>query len=282
MKEEKITANIIKRLWRRSNVLQREEAMAEPCLLNRLELGIAAHFFEDWQETLIWSALQGVMGAVFVEDKKAPCTAMIIIADFVFLAGKPDEDFIRQRPEGFEAQFAILVPKDFFWQQMIEQTLPGRVKKVTRYAIRKNTEFDIKKLQEIVDSLEDVYQLKMIDMAAYEEISRTRWACDLCSQFETYEKYRELGIGTVIYKGRELVAGASSYTIYEGGIEIEIDTKESYQRRGLALVCGAKLILACLEKGWYPSWDAQNIGSVRLAEKLGYQFAEEYTAYECF
>ena len=63
-----------------------------------------------------------------------------------------------------------------------------------------------------------------------------------------------------------------------GGIEIE--TREDYRRKGLAYICGAKLILECLKREWYPSWDAQNKWSVSLAEKLGYHFAYEYTAYE--
>ena len=39
-------------------------------------------------------------------------------------------------------------------------------------------------------------------------------------------------------------------------------------------------ILQCLEEGLYPSWDAQNMNSVHLAEKLGYEFDHEYTIYE--
>ena len=35
-----------------------------------------------------------------------------------------------------------------------------------------------------------------------------------------------------------------------------------------------------LEEGLYPSWDAHNMDSVRLAEKLGYKFSHAYTAYE--
>ena len=81
-------------------------------------------------------------------------------------------------------------------------------------------------------------------------------------------------------KGEEIVAGASSYSGYQGGIEIEIDTKEAYRRQGMAYACGARLILECLERGWYPSWDAQNLWSVALAQKLGYHFEHEYTAYE--
>lgn len=46
-----------------------------------------------------------------------------------------------------------------------------------------------------------------------------------------------------------------------------------------ATVCSA-LILDCLEEGLYPSWDAQNLHSVRLAEKLGYELEGEYTVYE--
>lgn len=79
---------------------------------------------------------------------------------------------------------------------------------------------------------------------------------------------------------RLLIAGASSYSRYDKGIEIEIDTREDHRRKGLAYVCGAKLILECLEEGLYPSWDAQNKWSVALAEKLGYHFSHEYVAYE--
>ena len=46
-----------------------------------------------------------------------------------------------------------------------------------------------------------------------------------------------------------------------------------------AFACSA-LILLCLEEGLYPSWDAQDMHSVRLAEKLGYEFDHAYMAYE--
>ena len=106
------------------------------------------------------------------------------------------------------------------------------------------------------------------------------WAKDLVSQYKDYDTYRGLGLGVVALKDGELVAGASSYSTYNAGIEIEIDTREDHRRKGLAYACGAKLVLECLKKGLYPSWDAQNKWSIALAEKLGYQFSHEYTAYE--
>lgn len=76
------------------------------------------------------------------------------------------------------------------------------------------------------------------------------------------------------------MSGASSYTFYRDGIEVEIDTREDERRKGLALACGAKLILECLARKLYPSWDAHNSGSLALAEKLGYRFDKEYPTYE--
>ena len=64
------------------------------------------------------------------------------------------------------------------------------------------------------------------------------------------------------------------------GIEIEVDTVEEERRKGLATAASAALILRCLDEGLYPSWDAQNMISVHLAEKLGYEYDHEYTAYE--
>ena len=36
----------------------------------------------------------------------------------------------------------------------------------------------------------------------------------------------------------------------------------------------------CPDEGLYPSWDTQNMDSVHLAEKLGYEYDHEYTVYE--
>lgn len=140
--------------------------------------------------------------------------------------------------------------------------------------------FDREKLQKIIGQLSAPYELKMIDEKIFTMTQELEWAADLCSQFRDYEEYRTRGIGAAIRKNGELVAGASSYTVYKEGIEIEIDTREDERRRGLAIVCGAKLILECMDRQLYPSWDAQNKGSLELAEKLGYHFDKAYPAYE--
>lgn len=235
--------------------------------------------FKNWNETLIWSCLQGIMGEI--HTNLAEDAAMAILGDFAFYAGNPSEELIRFKPESCKQDFIIMVPQNDDWSELIEKCYGDKAKKVTRYAIKKDTDiFNVVKLEQAVLNLPDDYELKMIEEAEYNMCRNNGWANDLVSQYKDYYTYKKLGLGVVALKDGELVSGASSYSTYNEGIEIEIDTREDHRRKGLAYACGAKLILECLNKGLYPSWDAQNKWSVALAEKLGYHFSHKYTAYE--
>ncbi len=235
--------------------------------------------FKDWDETIIWSCLQGIMGEVHTNSTEN--AAMAILGDFAFYAGNPSEELIRFKPESCKQDFIIMVPQNDEWAELIEMCYGEKAKKVTRYAIKKEPDiFDVEKLEQAVLSLPDAYELKMMGESEYNMCRNNGWAGDLVSQYKDYDTYKELGFGVAVLKDGELVAGASSYSTYDKGIEIEIDTREDHRRKGLAYACGAKLIVECLKKGLYPSWDAQNRWSVALAEKLGYHFSHEYVAYE--
>lgn len=237
--------------------------------------------FDNWNETLIWSCLQGYMGSAWADSDSCPTAGQIVIADFCFFAGETNEELVKNKPKPCKSDFVIMVPQNENWAKLIEEVYGAKATKVTRYAIKKEANvFDIEKLKGIVDSVSADYSIQLIDEKMYNVANKNEWSVSLCSQFETYEEYREKGLGVVVLHNGELVSGASSYTVYQGGIEIEIDTREDCRRKGLALACGAKLILECLARNLYPSWDAQNKGSVALAEKLGYHFDKEYVAYE--
>lgn len=99
------------------------------------------------------------------------------------------------------------------------------------------------------------------------------------SQFPDWRTFRALGLGFAVLKDGQPVSGATSYSRYREGIEIEIDTHPDFLRRGLALACGARLILECLDRGLYPSWDAHTPASLALAERLGYTLCRPYPAF---
>lgn len=241
----------------------------------------AEALFGGWQETLIWSCLQKVMGGVYVVNLDRPQSAMAIIGDFCFFAGEASKEMVQYKPEWCRQEFIIMVPQNDKWEKLIEKYYGEKAKKVTRFAMKKEPGAFVKEeLQRAVEALPSEYTIKMIDEELYHWCKTQEWCKDWVCLYADYEAYRKYGLGVVILKDGRPVSGASSYSSYQGGIEIEIDTKEEYRRRGLAYICGAKLILECLERNLYPSWDAQNKWSAALAEKLGYHFDYAYTAYE--
>ena len=231
--------------------------------------------FEGWKETLIDSCIQKVMGKVFVLDPDEPESAFAFVGCFGFFAGAPSMELVENKPAGF----VIMIPQNREWAELVETAYPD-AKRVTRYAIKKDTCFDTESLKKNLQMLPFGYELKKIDEKIYDKCLKNPVTADFVSSFESKEKYLKDGRGVVITKDGEIVSGASSYTRYREGIEIEVDTVESERRKNLALIACSALILKCLEEGLYPSWDAQNMDSVHLAEKLGYEFDHEYAAYE--
>ncbi len=235
--------------------------------------------FKDWNESIIWSCVQGVMGDVYKNASNDAAAA--VLGDFAFYAGKPCEELLKFKPEGCRQDFIIMVPQNDEWAKLIETCCQDKAKKVSRYAIKKEKDiFDKHKLKQATMDLPDGYELKRLEENEFIFCQNHKWANDLVSQFKDYNMYKKLGLGVAALKDGELAAGASSYSRYIEGIEVQVDTKKEHRRKGLAYACGAKLILECLERGLYPSWDAQNLWSVALAEKLGYHFSHEYIAYE--
>lgn len=250
--------------------------------LQKEDLPNMAHLFKDWEETMIYSCLQGKMGTAWANSKDNPISAKILIADFCFYAGVADAQLARHIPEHFPSAALIAVPQTEEWAQMIEAEHQGICERSTRYATKKETAFDRNKLCDFIAALPSEYSILPIDKDLYHSTKQKNWSRDFCSQFPSYEDYQSSGLGFVILHEGEVVCGASSYTIYEGGIEIEIDTKETYRRKGLAKVCASVLILECLRQGLYPSWDAANRESLSLAVQLGYMFDKEYPVYEIY
>lgn len=235
--------------------------------------------FDHWNETIIWSCLQGIMGEIYADNGERPMSAMAVLGDFCFLAGVPNRDLVLYRPDCCHDE-VIMVPQNDIWSGLIESCYGTKAEKITRHAIKKEPDvFNQSKLRQAALSLPPGFTIRMIDEDLYNMCKSNAWSRDLVSQYPDYGMYERLGLGVVALKDGQPVSGASSYTAYQEGIEIEIDTREEYRRMGLAYACGARLILECLAHGIYPSWDAHNLESAALAEKLGYHYDRPYTAF---
>ncbi len=233
-----------------------------------------AALFRGWDKAMILSCLQGYMGYAIVDNEQRPSAAQIVIGDICFFAGAANPELAAK------AAAPIIVPQTEEWGRIIETVWNNRVYKALRYAIKKEPDvFNIGMLTGLANSLKYEYSIKLIDEEIFGYVLQEDWSRDLCSQFTDYNDYQQRGLGVVVlYQGKP-VSGASSYVVYSGGIEIEIDTKPEFRKMGLATACGARLILECLQRGLYPGWDAHDLRSVALAEKLGYHAAGPYPVY---
>lgn len=249
--------------------------------LNRKQLPLVSSLFKGWNNTMICSCLEGQMGDAYAADQFS--SAKLDIGDFCFFGGEADEELLYHKKRDYENKPKILVPQNQDWGRLIEQVYGEGIISCKRYSFSLKEEgFSQEKLHRIVSGLNQNFTLTDIDSCCdvFDEVSRTPWAEDWISQFHGYEDYRKRGIGTALKYRGELAAGASSYTVYSGGIEIQIDTREDFRNQGLGKICGAALILRCLEQGRYPEWDADNEISARLARSLGYRQNGEYTVYK--
>lgn len=233
---------------------------------------LAEPFFEGNEETMIWSCLDGSMGRAWA-DALPPRSVQIVTGCFGFFGGVPSRELAGHIPP--EQSYLLAVcPGD--WDPLFQEL---RGEPLTRYALRKDTRFDRKQLEDYRSRLPEGYALRRIDGDLYPILMGEAWSADFCGNFRDRADYLRRGRGFVVMHGGQPVAGASSFTVYRGGIEIEIATKPEHRRKGLALSCGAALILDCLDAGLYPSWDAGSLASASLAEKLGYRQAGAYPAW---
>lgn len=255
--------------------------------IEKKQMDRIAPLYAGWDESLIWSCLQGCMGEAWADSIKQPSAARILLADFCFFAGKANQALVTEEISNQVREFVIMVPPldetGESWAREIEQAYGENCRRVERYAIKKEPGvFNREHLRRLAESLPEDYEVKLIDEEIFTQTRKSQWSVDFTSQFADYEDYRRRGLGAAVFYQGELAAGASSYTVYREGIEVEIGTRADCRRRGLASACGARLILECMERGLYPSWDAQNLWSVKLAEKLGYHFDRAYPVYEVY
>ena len=235
-----------------------------------MEQNAAAPLFRGWDKPMIRAALQGSMGRVVTRGGETPRSARLEVGDFAFFAGEPDRELART------AAAPILVPRDRVWGKLLEQAWGEKIAPWARYAMEPPPVFDRDRLAGYAAALPDGCRLVPMDGELYRQAMAGDWSRDLCALFGGEEDYLARGTGIAVVREGELVSGASSYAVCRGGIEIEIDTRPDCRRWGLALACGAGLILACLERGLYPGWDAHNLASAALAQKLGYRMEGPY------
>lgn len=235
--------------------------------------------FDKIDSTMLLSYLQGHMGTAWVDNLENPTVAQITVGIFVFYAGNPNtkeaEELLFNLPE-----FTLVIVDSDEWKERIETVHNGSFEKFQRHRFEKNPEhMDRKHIQNLISLLPEGYKIKKVDKNIAKKSSFQELSEDFISQFDSIDDFVNRGVGyAILYQGK-VVSAATSFSIYDEGVEIEVASHPDHKRKGLATIVSSALILDCIDRGKYPSWDGANSESVELAKKLGYVFKESYDTY---
>lgn len=245
-------------------------------LLEEEDLKVAKKFFKEIKFYMARTALEGYMGNVRVDNIDSPTISFVEFGNFLYIDGNPNSEIAKQALKDIK-DFKVIIANEN-WFELIEKTFSSNLEKGSRFSIKKDTKFDKRKLNEFINLLDKKYKIKSIDKNLYKKIQNTNSYVTNLKMSDNYEKY---GIGyCAINEKDEIVGLVTSNAVYNKGIEINLKVDENYRRKGIATAISSKIILDCLDKNIYPSWDAANMNSVNLAEKLGYEFDSEYRIYK--
>jgi RimJ/RimL family protein N-acetyltransferase len=93
------------------------------------------------------------------------------------------------------------------------------------------------------------------------------------------EKFRENGFGYAALLAESIVCWCTAEYVSERTCGIGIETVRAYQNKGIATATAAHFVQHCLDHSITPYWEcgSRNVGSIRVAEKLGFERIQEST-----
>ncbi|MCL2591891.1 MAG: GNAT family N-acetyltransferase [Defluviitaleaceae bacterium] len=251
-------------------------------ILNVKQKELIKPLFCNTNGTFVKSYFDGYHGVGLVDNSNNPTYAQIIVGPFKYIAGSiPNKQessmFLEYIPLNYKYNYFSIIPIEELWSDTIKNVYKYRYQERTRYAFQHMNEFDIKKLNQYARFSDSVIP---IDKKMYETLTNDVELQDLIGIFTNYDDFSKNGFGYCLKHDNVIIAGASSYSRYLNGIEIQINVLKRYKKQGLGLLCGAVLMLNCIKKGLYPSSDSANEDGLLISKALGYKFKNEYKIFD--
>jgi GNAT superfamily N-acetyltransferase len=223
---------------------------------------------------VIDAVLEGQFGTAFADTEDEPQLAQLTLRKaFQVFGGDSQHPLAREVLQNLPMSF-VLLDSDA-WRELLFQIHGERVKRQPRTAFS-SAALDIDRLRSFVQRIPTGFQVQRVSVDMAQRMAEELETRATLHAFQSAEDFVERGIGFAAHSDRRIVCAATSVIICSRGIEIQIVTHPDFRRRGLATATSAALISYCLEHNLEPEWDAENLASVKLAEKLGYVATESY------
>lgn len=225
--------------------------------------------------------LEGLIGEARAVHDTDLSAGYLAFADVLYIGGNADSPEARDLISRLPFFKALFLAPNSPWLVLARETWGENLVEIERYTFPRAI-FDVERLRGQASGIPEGFCITPIDISLAQCIIDTQEVPileDHIRHFGSAEDFMRHGFGFCILAQNEIVALISTYAVSRGGVEIQISTHPDYRRQGLATALGATFILHCLEHGLDPHWDAANVTSCRLAEKLGYSGYTPYSVW---
>jgi GNAT superfamily N-acetyltransferase len=221
--------------------------------------------------------LEGQMGKAFVDDLAHPAAYRITIGPFWYFAGDARGAGRYQMMENFPA-YNLLMPSSGDWLEVAKEIFGGHLQSFPRYSFS-SAGLSAQHLEGILSQSPFRERLMPLSVDLAGILSQQPDSYLEISDFDSPQDFIDRSLGFTVLDGEKVMGVAYSSLVCSRGIEVSLFVEENYRRQGVATAMAGKLLLACLEQGLRPNWDAANPESCKLAEKLGYELVDTYESY---
>ena len=221
--------------------------------------------------------LEDQMGRVYVENPAAPRAFQLRLGPFNYFAGDPQAPGSCGMVASLEP-YAMLFPSADGWAELAKDVHGARLVEIPRYSFS-SRQLRMEHLETMLRASEWCDKLVRVDSALATHLYRIPGHWFDLSDYESGEDFVARGLGYCLFEAGMPAAGGYSSLVCSRGIEVSIYVEPPYRRRGVAAALACALLIECLRAGMEPHWDAANVESCRLAEKLGYTATGEYRAW---
>jgi GNAT superfamily N-acetyltransferase len=220
--------------------------------------------------------LEDQMGVAYVDDADKPSAYMIRIGPFHYFAGDINGEGGQEMVKEFPP-YNLFMSASTGWADAFQRVYGERFFKIERYNFSSDN-LSIEHALELCSASKFAEKVKQMDASLLEKLKGNDHFIDV-SDFESPTDFEKRGIGFYIEEDGKVIGAAYSSLVCSTGIEVSLFVEEEYRRQGVATTLSANLIRWCLEHNMDAHWDAANMESCKLAEKLGYTLLETYHAY---
>ncbi len=213
------------------------------------------------------------MGRAYVDDPARPAAWRITIGPFWYFAGDAGSPGGRALLAEFPA-YNLLMPSPPEWTDAAREHFGDKLVAFPRYSFS-------------ADDLSEAHLSHVLDNSPHRERVR-RVDAELLARpdnyvaiddFDSPADFLERGIAYTLMEDDKLTGAVYSSLVCNRGIEVSLFVDKPYRRRGIATAIAAALLLECVQRGMRPNWDAANLESCTIAERLGYTHIGSYDSF---